>query len=169
MDLILTHDYFSVRYGKVLHALNVEHALVVHCCGLDELAPLGTAQAVEVTREGGVTPKTIDLLAMPGVKKVTIEDLKGGDCKSNAATLRAIFGGGEAAASPNGETIAMNAGAGLYVYGLADSIEEGLEKARKVRYARNAGVLSDTLLFCDSPPRSRLLNSLIHLHSLFTI
>ena len=40
-------------YGEVLVALDVEKALVVHCCGLDELAPIGVADAIEVTRGEG--------------------------------------------------------------------------------------------------------------------
>ena len=104
-------------YGQVLYALKVEHALVVHCCGLDELAPLGTAEAVEVTREG-VKKLTIDVLAYDGVEKCTIADLKGGDCQENAKTLVELFSGGEKSKGPVGDTVALNAGAGLYVYGL---------------------------------------------------
>ena len=116
-------------YGQVLYALKVEHALVVHCCGLDELAPLGTAEAVEVTREG-VKKLTIDVLAYEGVEKCTIADLKGGDCQENAKTLVELFSGGEKSKGAVGDTVALNAGAGLYVYGLAPSIEEGFKIAR---------------------------------------
>jgi anthranilate phosphoribosyltransferase len=68
-------------YGQTVHALGCEHALIVHCCGLDELAPLGTAEAVEVTPEKGVVRLTIDCTTAMGMQKCTIPDLAGGDCR----------------------------------------------------------------------------------------
>jgi anthranilate phosphoribosyltransferase len=124
-------------YGATLLALGVEHALVVHCCGLDELAPLGVAQAVEVTKEG-VKRITIDTLSF-GIPKCTIEDLKGGDADYNANVMKTVFSGGEHAAGPIGDTIALNAGAGLYVYGLAASIGEGYAIAKSVLVSGEAG------------------------------
>jgi len=115
-------------YGHVLHRLGVRHALVVHCCGLDELAPLGQAEAVEVTPDAGVRRLTVDAAAIAGAR-CSIEDLKGGDAAHNAAALREIFAGGEAAAGPHGQTISLNAGAALYVCGRAASIEEGYHLA----------------------------------------
>ena len=105
-------------YGEVLVALDVEKALVVHCCGLDELAPIGVAEAIEVTRGEGMVRRKIDCTAM-GLKKCEILDLKGGDCKRNAEILRDVFAGGQMDSAIT-ETIALNAGAGLYVYGSAD-------------------------------------------------
>lgn len=117
-------------YGQTLLTLGVEHALVVHCCGLDELAPLGVAEAVEVTATS-VTRITIDTLSF-GIPKCSIEDLKGGDSRHNASIMESVFSGGEASTGPIADTIALNAGAGLYVYGLAPSIAEGFALAKKV-------------------------------------
>ena len=110
-------------YGEVLFKLGVEHALVVHCCGLDELSAVGVADAVEVT-PAGITKVTIDPADF-GVPRCTIADLKGGDCEVNAAILRGVLGGGAAATGPIADTIALNAGAALYVYGSAASVGEG--------------------------------------------
>ena len=110
-------------YGEVLFKLGVEHALVVHCCGLDELSAVGVAEAVEVT-PAGITKLTIDPADF-GVPRCTIADLKGGDCEENATILRAVLGGGAAASGPIADTIALNAGAALYVYGSAASVGEG--------------------------------------------
>ena len=114
-------------YGEVLHKLGVEHAIVVHCCGLDELAAVGVAEAVEVT-PAGVTKLTIDP-AHFGIPRCTIADLGGGDCNANAAAIRAVLGGGDASSGPIADTIALNAGAALYVYGSAASIGEGYATA----------------------------------------
>ena len=119
-------------YGNTVHALGAEHALIVHCCGLDELAPLGVADAVEVTPEGGVRRIKIDCVAGMGLSQCTIPDLAGGSCEDNAGILRRVFAGGNGATGPVADTIALNAGAGLYVMGMAASIKDGLSKAREV-------------------------------------
>lgn len=49
--------------ADALYQLGAEHALVVHCQGLDELAPLGPAQIFEVTREG-VQERTLDPIGL---------------------------------------------------------------------------------------------------------
>lgn len=111
-------------YGQVLHGLGVEHALVV--CGamnMDELSTIGVAQAVEVTKEG-ITRLEIDPAKM-GIPAGTLDALRGGMPSENAKIIRNVFAGGDAAKGALGQTIALNAGGVLYVYGLSQSIEEG--------------------------------------------
>lgn len=115
-------------YGETLFALGVEHALVVHCCGMDELTPVGPTQAVEVT-SAGIKSVTIDPATM-GIPKCNVEDLKGGNAEKNAGLIRRVFAGGATDLNAMADTIALNAGAGLYVYGLADSVEAGFRLAR---------------------------------------
>ncbi|OQR97669.1 anthranilate phosphoribosyltransferase [Achlya hypogyna] len=114
-------------FGDVLHGLGVEHALVVHCAGLDELNPIGVAEVVEVTAKGcqrySLSPEEI------GIPRCTLKDLEGGDCDENARILKDVFAGN--CDNAVGNTIAYNAGAGLYVYGLADSLKEGYQLAKK--------------------------------------
>lgn len=114
-------------YAQVLQALEVEHALVVHCCGLDELAAVGVAEAVEV-RDGTARRLQIDPQSM-GIAQCSIADLKGGEPQENADRIRAVFAGGDAAKGAIPDTIALNAGAALYVYGAAASVEEGYKIA----------------------------------------
>ncbi|DAZ92460.1 TPA: hypothetical protein N0F65_012690, partial [Lagenidium giganteum] len=116
-------------FGNVFQALGIEHGLVVHCAGLDELNSLGVADLVEVKkgeplRRYQLRPDEV------GIPPCTLEDLKGGDATENAAILRRVFAGGAASDNAIGNTIAYNAGAGLYVYGLADSIKHGYEMAK---------------------------------------
>ncbi|CAI5735639.1 unnamed protein product [Hyaloperonospora brassicae] len=119
-------------FGNVLLALGVEHGLVVHCAGLDELNSIGPADIVEI-RSGAEQPLLRYELRPEdvGVPAVTLEQLKGGDAAENAVILRKVLGGRAASEDPVGNTIAYNAGAGLYVYGLADSIKSGYEMAKK--------------------------------------
>lgn len=118
-------------FGFVFQSLGIEHGLVVHCAGLDELNSIGTAEIVEVKRgeplrRYALTPEEV------GVPRSTLPELKGGDAAENAAILRKVFRGGDACDNAIGHTIAYNAGAGLYVYGLADSIKSGYELAKDV-------------------------------------
>jgi len=120
-------------YGKVLMGLgNVEHALVVHCCGLDELAPIGTAEAVEIRAGKGMRRIKIDTIDAMGIERCTVADLRGGSKEVNAKIIRGVLAGGEGATGPIADTIALNAGAGLYVAGLQPTIKSGFEHARKV-------------------------------------
>ncbi|OQS02682.1 anthranilate phosphoribosyltransferase [Thraustotheca clavata] len=128
-------------FGQVLHGLGVEHALVVHCAGLDELNPIGNADVVEVTRAKGCTRYTITPEQL-GIPRCTLQDLEGGDCEDNARILKKIFEGGINCENAIGNTIAYNAGAGLYVYGLAGSIKDGYTMAKK---ALSSGKALETL------------------------
>lgn len=115
-------------FGRVFESLGVEHGLVVHCAGLDELNSIGDAEIVEVKRGQPLrryilTPEDV------GIPRSTVEDLRGGDAAENAAILRRVLGGDWDNAI--GHTIAYNTGAGLYVYGLADSIKSGYEMAKQ--------------------------------------
>ncbi|RHY14867.1 hypothetical protein DYB25_000807 [Aphanomyces astaci] len=89
--------------------MGVEHALVVHCAGLDELNPIGDAEIVEVTQNGyrryTLTPEEL------GIPRCTLQDLEGGDADDNCRILRQVFQGGEHCDNAIGNTIAYNAGA----------------------------------------------------------
>lgn len=113
--------------ADALHALGGEHVLVLHCCGLDELAPIGVAHIATVRPEG-VELGTLDPTKL-GFSTCTIEDLRGGDRVSNARSLRQVLGG--ELPGPIADTVALNAGAGLYVAGKANSMQEGCDMARR--------------------------------------
>lgn len=112
--------------AHALHELGAELTLVVHCGGLDELAPIAVATVATVT-PSGVTMGSIDPFLM-GFKQCTIADLKGGSAAENAAILRDVFSG--KLEGPVTDTVILNAGAGLYVAGTAASVAEGCELAR---------------------------------------
>merc|ERR1712196_38797 len=75
--------------ADALAQLGVTKALVLHCQGLDELAPLGPATVAEVSG-GQVSNYEWDPLAH-GFQKCTIADLKGGDAVYNADAIRKVF------------------------------------------------------------------------------
>ena len=71
---------------------------------------------------------SLDPVAELGMKRCTIADLAGGDAAANADALVRVLGGqlGGAVA----DTVALNAGAGLFVAGVVPTIKEGCERAR---------------------------------------
>lgn len=113
--------------ARVLAALGAEHALVVHSRdGLDEISVSAPTRVCEV-RDGEVrmyelTPEEI------GVGTHDIEELAGGDARENAAIARSVLGGANGARH---DVVIANAGAALYVAGLASSIREGVAMAKE--------------------------------------
>lgn len=114
--------------AEALSLLETEHALVVHAdVGMDEIAPVGVTQVWEV-RPDGVRPWQID----PGTFGLVVDDLEGlagGDPADNAARLRRLFDS-PAADQVGASAVTLNAGAALYVAGVAGTLAEGVERAR---------------------------------------
>jgi anthranilate phosphoribosyltransferase len=115
--------------ATALAELGCVHALVVHSAdGLDELSVAAPTRIIEV-RDGAVVddrqlePETL------GITAGDLASLHGGDVLFNHQRLRAVLGGERSAAA---EATALNAGAALYVAGLAEDLGEGLHRARDV-------------------------------------
>jgi anthranilate phosphoribosyltransferase len=111
--------------GHVLRDLGAEHALVVHGDGMDEITTTGRTRVAEV-RGGEV--RLFDLEPERfGLRRVRQDELAGGTPEENAEAARRVFGGETGALA---EVTALNAGAALYVSGLAATLEEGVAIAR---------------------------------------
>ncbi len=111
--------------GQVLRDLGAEHALVVHGDGMDEITTTGRTRIAEV-RHGEVRLYDVEPERF-GLRRVGQEELAGGTPEENAAAVRRVFGGEDGALA---EVTALNAGAALYVGGLAETLEQGVEIAR---------------------------------------
>ena len=129
--------------AQALGRLGSQAALVVHGeDGLDELSLTGPSWVAEL-RDGAVrtyafTPAEV------GLTTCRLEDLAGGDAAANAAIIRAILAG---RATPAQRDIALlNAGAALYVGGLAPSIAGGVEAARRAVDSGDARRRLDALI-----------------------
>lgn len=124
--------------ANVLAALGAEHALVVHSRdGLDEISVSAPTQVAEVrggeVRIYDVTPEEL------GVRTHTAEAVAGGDARQNADIARAVLAGGNGARH---DVVVVNAGAALYVAGLAPSIRDGVLDAKEsISSGRAAGKL----------------------------
>jgi len=116
--------------AAALARLGAEHALVVHGrVGMDEISPLGVTDVWEV-RDGAVRAWEID----PERYRLGIGDvalLKGGEPAENAERLERILGNGDGDVAGLAAVL-LNAGAAIYVAGIAGSFAEGIGRAREV-------------------------------------
>ncbi|MCU1231075.1 MAG: anthranilate phosphoribosyltransferase [Acidobacteria bacterium] len=120
-------DHLVEVLARVLVALGTEHALVVHSRdGLDEISVSAATHVAEV-RDGAIVLYDVTPTSL-GLPTHSIEELTGGDIAANAAIARAILAGEEGARR---DVIMANAGAALYVGGLAPTIPDGITLARQ--------------------------------------
>ncbi len=119
--------------AEALAELDAIHALVVHSDdGLDELSVAALTTAIEV-RDGSVIAKHRIDPSDFGITSGDLSSLEGGDAAYSADRLYDLLSGKET--SDASEAIALNAGAALYVAGVAPSIEGGFHAAREVLHS----------------------------------
>mmetsp|Transcript_5175 Transcript_5175/g.7781 ORF Transcript_5175/g.7781 Transcript_5175/m.7781 type:complete len:299 (+) Transcript_5175:3-899(+) len=133
------HEELLVLMADTLKEVGrVDHAVVIHGVGLDEISPMGPATIVEIkntappgekrtytTRTFEFDPLTI------GIERCKVEDLRGGEPARNAKEFEKVLQGGEWETNAKKDAIVLNAGVGCYVYGLTETIEEGCALAKK--------------------------------------
>ena len=111
--------------ADALTHMPVEHALVVHGDGMDEIAlhsPTTVAEVEgETVTEYTITPEELGLDSAP------VEAIAGGTPEENADDLRGIVTGD--VTGPKRDVILANAGAAIYVAGLADDLRSGVKTA----------------------------------------
>ena len=123
-------------FAEVLRGLGLEHALVVHGDGLDDLSVSGTNVISELRPDGSIATTRVEPEAL-GVRRAPRDALLGGDPEQNALATRDILAGRDA--GPKRDVVALAAGAALYLAGRADDIPGGVEQARGV-IAAGAGL-----------------------------
>jgi len=121
-----------------LARLGAEHALVVHGrVGMDEISPHGITDVWEV-RDAQVSTWELDP-ASHGLAIADAAALRGGEPAANAARIeRLLSDGGASGDEPGRAAVLLNAGAALYVAGIAASYEDGLARARSAIAAGRA-------------------------------
>lgn len=148
MQLLGVYDESLVQpLAQVLTTLGVQRGLVVYGQDkMDEISMSAPTTVCEIKEEfyRSYVIKPEDL----GLTRCTKEDLLGGTPAENAEITRSILKG---AKGPRRDAVLLNAGAGLYIGGKADSIADGvalaaqlidsgaaLEKLEEFRKASNA-------------------------------
>lgn len=119
--------------------LGVERGFVVSGDNnMDEMSLTGETTVSEI-KDGQVTTYQVTP-EQYGFKRCDITDLQGGDGAVNAEIAKAILSGEEQ--GPKRDSVLLNAGAALYIGGMADSVEAGIRLAAKTI---DSGKALDTL------------------------
>jgi anthranilate phosphoribosyltransferase len=123
--------------ARVLQSLGVARAMVVCGCvptpagpaWLDEFSILGPTRVAEFYQENGFAEAEFQPAALP-LQPATLADLVGGDRAANAEIVRRLLRGEER--GPQRDAVLLNAGAALFVAGVARSVAEGWGLAEAV-------------------------------------
>jgi len=114
--------------ANVLKELGANHVMVVHSRdGLDEIS-IGDVTDVAELKDGEITRYTIEPEAFD-LQRVAIDYIKADGPDQSVAMIRGLLGG---EAGPARDIVALNAGAAIYVSGLAGSLADGVKKAQQV-------------------------------------
>lgn len=114
------------RFSTVLQALGAERAMVVHGMGLDEITVTGPTLVAEIDK--GSTKKYTISPEMFGIDRSPHSALAGDGPEHNAAIIRMVLSGAPGAAR---DVVVMNAGAAIFLGGVAPDLQHGIEKAEE--------------------------------------
>lgn len=113
--------------AKAMLSLGAERGLVVHGLdGMDEISTTGTTLVAEI-KDGAVRMADLTPERM-GVPRASLDDLRGGSVTENAAAMTRLLDGEPGAFA---DLVAVNAGATIHVAGAAETLLEGIAKARE--------------------------------------
>lgn len=128
--------------AKAMLAMGVERAIVA--CGngsMDEITNTGTTRISEIKDNQVVTYniKPEDF----GIPSVDADDIKGGNCSENAKITNEILSGVK---GPKRDIVLLNAGAAIYVAGIAETMADGIKKAGESIDSGAAAKVLDNLI-----------------------
>ena len=116
------------KLAKVLQQLGSEHVLVVHGAdGMDEISFTGDTFVAEL-KNGEVTEYLMNP-AQWGLALHDVKDIQIQNAEESKAMILAVLNGKPGAAR---DIVLLNAGAAIYVSGLVDTMQAGIEKAAAV-------------------------------------
>lgn len=119
-------------FAEALRHLEREHAWVVHGlsdngAGMDDISISGATTIAELN-DGKVNSAILDVSWL-GIPRASVDELRGGDARENAATIDGILSG-KISGAKRDMTI-VNAAGGFVVAGLAKDLKEGIDLARE--------------------------------------
>jgi anthranilate phosphoribosyltransferase len=122
------HQDLVEPLARVLQKLGSHHVLVVHSeDGMDEIS-VGAATQVTELKDGNINSYTIQPEDF-GLERHDIKELVVESAQQSLGMIKLVF---EGHAGPARDIVVLNAGAALYVAGLADSHQAGVAKAQEV-------------------------------------
>src|SRR4051794_12895318 len=140
--------HFQEAIAEALVTLGSVRAMVVAAeDGLDELSLAARTRVIEV-----VDGRTAEWFAEPGqfgLAPADLESVTGGTPEENAAVSRAVLAGDP---GPRRDLVVLNAGATIYVGGLASDLAEGVAKAADAIDSGAAANVLERLVAATSAP-----------------
>jgi anthranilate phosphoribosyltransferase len=113
--------------AEVLGKLGSRHVMVVHAeDGLDEIS-IGASTEVAELKDGRISRYRITPEQF-GMQAGKVEALAVDDAAASLAMINTVF---DDTPGPARDIVLLNAGAAIYVSGVADSLEQGVERARE--------------------------------------
>ncbi len=117
--------HYQETIAEALVGLGSVRALVVTAeDGVDELSISSRTRVIEVA-EGGTAEWFVEPADF-GLVEAELDEVAGGSPEENAAAARAVLAG---EAGPRRDLVLLNAGAAIYVGGLAEGLADGVVKA----------------------------------------
>ncbi len=114
--------------AQTLHDLGSQHVMVVHAeDGLDEISCAAPTWVVEM-HKGQLQHYSIEPETLCGQRR-SLDSLQVQDAAQSLALIEQALHGHAGAAT---DMVALNAGAGIYVSGRADSLASGYQQAREI-------------------------------------
>jgi anthranilate phosphoribosyltransferase len=131
-------DAWLEPLARVLQQLGSDHVLVVHARdGLDEIS-VGADTLVAELKDGAVTSYSITP-EQYGIQRTDISALCVANATESLAMVRAVL---DDTAGPARDIVILNAGAAIYVSGIAFDLADGVSRARE---AISSGVAAEKL------------------------
>ncbi len=120
-------DALGEKMVQVLESLGSERALVVH--GEDHLDEISLNAPTHIweLKDGSISDYTVSAADL-GLEPASLDELKGGSIEENTATMVSILSGEK---GPRRDVVVANAAAGIMAGGGAESLAEGVSKARQ--------------------------------------
>ena len=113
---------------EVLKMLGIRRAMIVHSDGLDEISTMGVTKIMHLNQDRSIKEEELNPEDV-GIATASIDDLKSGNVKENAAVIKAIFEGKEK--GPKKDIVVINAAASILVSSLAANFKEAVEIANE--------------------------------------
>jgi anthranilate phosphoribosyltransferase len=129
--------YVEMVAGALVLLGGQRAAVVAGADGMDEVSVVAETRLLEVTPDG-ITSHTVSPERV-GLERAEADTVRGGTPAQNAEITRAVLGGEQ---GPRRSLVVLNAGAALFVAGLASGFEDGVRNAEQ---AIDSGAAADTL------------------------
>jgi len=114
--------------AEVLQRLGSRHVMVVHAeDGLDEISIACPTYVAEL--KGGQISEYVLTPEALGLQRASLDSLIVDNAQQSLLLIRSVLAGD---ASPAADIIKLNAGAAIYVSGLAESLQAGIERAAQI-------------------------------------